>query len=240
MVGTDPGGEPPSFPAELVEPGASRDDPRSQRVQAPPSRVLVLDDDALMLATARRILERAGHQVETFDSPREFLRDARLEPPCCVLLELQMPEASGLDVQAALARGGAPLAVIFMSARADVPSSVQAMKAGAVDFLTKPFSAEALVAAVAVALRRSVAACAARDAAAQARGRLALLSPREREVAALLAQGLKNREVGERLGAAEKTIKIHRGRVMEKLGIQSAAELVPILAQAAGAAGDGP
>jgi FixJ family two-component response regulator len=201
-------------------------------------RVLVVDDDPVMLSTARRVLERAGLSVETYDVPSAFLRTARLDPPCCVLLDLQMPGLSGLEVQDALARAATPPAVVFMSARADVPSSVRAMKGGAVDFLTKPFGAEDLVAAVRAALDRAEARLATAAKVDAARGRFSRLSPRERQVADLLVSGLKNREIASRLGTVEKTIKVHRGRIMKKVGAASFAELVKISALA-GAGGEG-
>jgi FixJ family two-component response regulator len=195
-------------------------------------RVYVLDDDVLQLATMRRVLERHGLTVETFDSPRAFLRDAALTPPCCVVLDLQFPAASGLEVQEALAYRGGELAVVFVSAHGNVPASVQAMKAGAVDFLPKPYPTEALIGAVRAALERSRDRCTTAAARAEARERLARLSPREREVAVLLAAGLRNAEVGARLGTVEKTVKVHRSRLMKKLGLRSPAELVVLLSAA--------
>jgi len=193
------------------------------------SVVYLVDDDPRILAASRRILEKAGHTVESYEAPDEFLAQARPAAPCCVILDLEMPGATGLEVQAALLRRAPEAAVVFASAHGTVPSTVSAMKAGAVDFLPKPFTQEILLATVEEALRRSTAREAARAAREAARARLARLTPREREVAALLGRGLRNRAIGEQLGAAEKTIKVHRGRVLEKAGVDSIAELVRLL-----------
>lgn len=195
-------------------------------------RIYVLDDDTVMLATVRRMLERAGLSATTFDSPGRFLLEAVLEAPCCVVLDLQMPDTSGLEVQEELQRRAAFISVVFMSARGDVPSSVRAMKAGAIDFLPKPFAPQELVAAVEAGLASSAARAAAEEKRLGARSRLAGLTPREREVADLLAAGLRNAEIGSRLGAREKTIKVHRARLLKKLGLRSPAELVTLLIEA--------
>jgi len=192
-------------------------------------RVYLVDDDPRIVLATRRLLERCGHVVEGYTSPTEFLALARPEPPCCVLLDLDMPGMGGLEVQEALARSVPEAAVVFVSAHGDVPSSVRAMKAGAADFLTKPVGQELLLGTVDASLRRSAAQSARRAERVAARERLARLTPRERQVAELLVLGLRNRAIGERLGATEKTVKVHRGRVLSKVGVGSVAELVGVL-----------
>jgi len=149
-----------------------------------------------------------------------------MQPPCCVLLDLRMPAASGLEVQAALARRAGWISVIYASGFADVRSSVEAMKRGAIDFLVKPFASADLLEAVEAGLAASAARASAIAEDKAARDRLACLSSREREVADLLAEGLRNAAIGARLGISEKTIKFHRLQLMRKLGIRSVAELV--------------
>jgi len=178
------------------------------------------------LATLGRTLERAGYRVITFESPIAFLRDAVMQPPCCVVLDLRMPTASGLEVQVALSRRAGWISVIYASGFADVRSSVEAMKRGAVDFLVKPFASADLLQAVEAGLAGSASRASAIAEEKAARDRLACLSSREREVADLLAEGLRNAAIGARLGISEKTIKFHRLQLMRKLGIRSVAELV--------------
>lgn len=195
--------------------------------------MLALDDVEEVLRLVARVLTRAGVAVETFTNPRDFLARASFEPPCCVLLDVQMPEMGGLDVQDALTRLEVPPPVVFLSGAGDVPTSVRAMKAGAVDFLAKPFAPADLLAAVAGALARSLEASRAHASRLEARSRLARLTPREREVAALVAQGLQSKEISQRLGAAVKTVNVHRARIMAKLEVRSVVELAKLVAQAA-------
>jgi FixJ family two-component response regulator len=199
--------------------------------------VLVVDDDAVLLATVARVLTRKGHDVETYATPREFLDRARPEPSSCVLLDIEMPELSGLDLQDLLGRAASPPAVVFMTAHADVPAAVRAMKGGAVDFLQKPFDNEDLLAAVAAALCRGAERAAAGAAQAAAVERLASLTPREREVCELVAAGKKNREIAAVLGMAESTVGLHRARVMKKVGAASAVELGLLVERARGRRG---
>lgn len=201
-------------------------------VTSEPGRVYLIDDDAVTLASLERSLERAGHRVTAFDSPLAFLRDAVLEPPCCLVLDLRMPEASGLEVQQAVARRADWASVVFMSGCADLRSSVEAMKRGAIDFLVKPFAPSVLVAAAEAGLATSAARASAIAEQKAARHRLAQLSPRQRQVANLLAAGLRNAEIGARLGTSQKTVKFHRLALMRKLGIRSVAELMVLRFQA--------
>ena len=200
-------------------------------------RVYIVDDDEVLLATVARVLPRAGHDVETYATPRAFLDRARPEPDSCVLLDIEMPELSGLDLQDLLGRESVPPAIVFMTGHADVHAAVRAMKRGAVDFLEKPFDNADLLAAVATALRRGAERAGARAAQAAAIERLALLTPREREVCQLIAVGRKNRQIAADLGLAETTVGLHRARVMKKLGAASVAELVLLVEQARGPTG---
>jgi FixJ family two-component response regulator len=196
-----------------------------------------VDDDEVLLGTLARLLIRAGHDVETYASPRAFLDRARPDPTSCVLLDIQMPELSGLELQELLARDRAAPAVVFMSAHADVPAAVRALKGGAVDLLQKPFEKSELLEAVGVALQRSAERAALWAAQTTALERLARLTRRERQVCELIAAGRRSRDIAGDLGLAETTVKLHRARVMKKLGASSLAELV-LLVERAGA-GDG-
>ncbi|AUX42359.1 LuxR family transcriptional regulator [Sorangium cellulosum] len=191
--------------------------------------VFVVDDDPSVLRALERLLRSAGYVVEAHASPRAFLERAPSERPGCVLLDLRMPDLGGLELHEELERRGCPLPAVFLTGHGDVSSSVRAMKAGAVDFLTKPCDDTDLLAAVARAIERDALARAARDEQRALRTRFEALTPREREVCVRVARGLLNKEIADELGAAEKTIKVHRGRVMEKLGVESVAELVRLV-----------
>ena len=179
-----------------------------------------------------RLLRAAGHTVEAFASAREFLARERDDGPGCLVLDLRMPEMTGLELQDALERAGYAIPVVFVSGHGDIPASVKAMKAGAIDFLTKPVQNRDLLQAVERALARDCAARAARAERDAARARMARLTPRERQVCALVATGLLNKQVAAELGTGEKNIKLHRAHVMEKLGVGSVAELVRLVDRA--------
>ena len=179
-----------------------------------------------------RLLRAAGHTVEAFASAREFLARERDDEPGCLVLDLRMPEMTGLELQDALERAGYAIPVVFVSGHGDIPASVKAMKAGAIDFLTKPVQNRDLLQAVERALARDRAARAARAERDAARARMARLTPRERQVCALVATGLLNKQVAAELGTGEKNIKLHRAHVMEKLGVGSVAELVRLVDRA--------
>jgi FixJ family two-component response regulator len=163
--------------------------------------------------------------VRTFPSAREFLADQRADVGC-VVIDLSMPGIGGLEVQRALARSTDPRPVVFISGCGDIPSSVAAMKAGAVDFLVKPFDEQVLLAAVRSAIERNRAARVARDEHSSISQHLATLTPREREVLARVVDGKLNKQIAAELGTAEKTIKVHRARMMRKMGVDSLAGLV--------------
>jgi len=189
-------------------------------------RVFLADDDASVRRALTRLLRAAGLEAMSFASADELLAALDDREPSCVVADLRMPGLSGLDLQDELARRGLEVPILFISGQADVTSSVRAMKGGAVDFLEKPFSETVLIGAVRAALARHREAREARREVGVLRARLARLTPREREVFALVASGLLNKQVGHELGTTEKTIKVHRARVMEKMEAGSLADVV--------------
>jgi FixJ family two-component response regulator len=188
--------------------------------------VFLVDDDPGVLRALTRLLYAAGHRVEAFHSPQEFLAAHNPAAPGCAVLDLAMPGLSGLELQQALAASGCYRPVIFVTGRGDVPSSVQAMKAGAVDFLVKPVGDEDLLAVVERALDRDRLMRQARAELNTIAERLDTLTLREREVLRHVVAGRLNKQIAAELGIVEKTIKVHRSRVMEKLRVRSVAELV--------------
>ena len=188
--------------------------------------VFVIDDDPSLRRAVERQLQGAGYIVETFASAQAFLDRTPPTGVACIVSDVRMPGLSGLDLQATLARAGRELPTVFVSGHGDVPTSVQAMRAGAVTFLAKPFGKDELAAAVGEALARSRGRERTRRENAELQARYRSLTPREREVLALVSAGLLNKVIADRLGAAEKTVKIHRGRVMEKMSASSVADLV--------------
>jgi FixJ family two-component response regulator len=188
--------------------------------------VYLVDDDPSILRALARLLRAGGHQVSAFRSPQEFLAQHDADAPGCVVLDLAMPGLNGLELQTALSAAGCQRPIVFLSGHGDVPSSVRAMKAGAVDFLTKPVSEGDLLAAIQRAIERDQTMRRAR-AELQAIGeRLNTLTPREREVLRHVVSGQLNKQIAADLGTVEKTVKVHRSRVMEKMGVRSLADLV--------------
>ena len=187
--------------------------------------VHVVDDDASMLRALSRLLTAAGHAVQPFASATDFLAWHQPHHRGCVVADLHMPVLSGLALQSALAHSGNPLPVIFLTGHGDIPTSVQAMKRGAEDFLTKPVQKEKLLAAVTRALASDAAAFAQRGHQRELQQRFELLTPREREVLTRITAGKLNKEIAADLGAAESTIKAHRASIMEKMQVHSPAEL---------------
>ena len=193
--------------------------------------VSIVDDDALVLRSLGRLLKSAGFAVRTFPSAHEFLAQHEPASPGCVVLDLAMPGLSGLEVQRRLASSANPGAVVFLSGQGDVTAGIEAMKAGAVDFLTKPIDREKLIAAVHAALNRDRDARAKREHRDSVEARFASLTPREREVLAGVVAGRLNKQIAADLGTAEKTVKVHRARVMKKMQANSLVELVQLAAQ---------
>jgi FixJ family two-component response regulator len=191
--------------------------------------VFVVDDDASIRKALTRLIKSAGYDVTTFASAREFLDHVKsAEQPACLVLDVRMPGLSGLDLQAELQNSSATLPIVFMTGHGDIPMSVRAMKAGAVDFLPKPVKDTELLRAIEQARARAERERAASDELETLRCRLATLTPREREVMAWVVRGLLNKQIAYELGTVEKTIKVHRARVMEKMQVESLAELVRV------------
>ena len=196
--------------------------------------VYVVDADLSVRQALSSLIRSTGLRVETFATADEFRRHSRSDAPACLVLDVQLPDGSGLDVPRELAASKVPIPIIFITGHGTIPMSVRAMKAGALEFLTKPFREEELMAAIQQALEYDRRSRQERAELAELRGRLARLTPREREVLALIATGRMNKEIAAELGAAEQTIKQHRGRVMRKLGVRSVAELVRLVERDAG------
>jgi FixJ family two-component response regulator len=188
--------------------------------------VFVVDDDSSIREAIESLVKLAGLRVETFGTAREFLRSERLDLPGCVVLDVELPGLSGLDLQRELAAHGIKLPIIFVTGYGDIPMSVSAMKAGALEFLTKPFRDQDLLDAIQQALERDRAARQHSREIAELRERFDGLTSREREVMSLVVAGWLNKQIGFELKISEITVKIHRGRVMNKTGAQSLAELV--------------
>jgi FixJ family two-component response regulator len=188
--------------------------------------VFVVDDDSSIREAIKSLVSLAGLRVETFASAHEFLRNEQPDLPGCVVLDVELPGLSGLDLQRELAAHGVKLPIIFITGYGDIPMSVRAMKAGAMEFLTKPFRDQDLLDAIQQALERDRAARRHSKEIAELRKRFDALTSREREVMSLVVAGWLNKQIGFELKISEITVKIHRGRVMEKMGAQSLAELV--------------
>jgi FixJ family two-component response regulator len=198
-------------------------------MRTPPSKrpvVYVVDDDAGFRRGVCRLLEAAGYDARPHASAGDFLLADPAEGPACVLLDVRMPGPSGLELQEALARRGEAPPIVFLSGHGDIPMSVRALKAGAVDFLTKPVDRQTLLAAVNAALEQDIARRAERDEIQALRQRYDRLTPREREVLGLVVAGKLNKQIAGDLGAAERTVKAHRAQVMEKMEVASLADLV--------------
>ena len=188
--------------------------------------VFVVDDDSSIREAIKNLVSLIGLGVETFGTAQEFLRSERPDVPGCVVLDVELPGLSGLDLQRELAAHGIKLPIIFITGYGDIPMSVRAMKAGALEFLTKPFRDQDLLEAIQQALDRDRAARQHSLEIADLRERFDALTSREREVMSLVVAGWLNKQIGFELKISEVTVKIHRGRVMNKMGAQSLAELV--------------
>jgi len=188
--------------------------------------VFVIDDDPSMRAALDDLLQSSGLRVRTFASPREFLQSRRPDMPACLVLDIKMPEVSGLEFQRALARSNIELPIVFITAHGDIPMSVQAMKAGAIEFLTKPFRDDDLIEAIRTGLDRDRRRQREAAASAELRSRYATLTRREQEIMALVAAGHLNKQIAARLGLSLITVKVHRGHVMQKMEARSLGDLV--------------
>ena len=192
----------------------------------PSQVVFVVDDDASMRDAISRLLNAVGLSVQTFASAREFLNRKLPDVPGCVVLDVRLPGLSGLDLQREMVERGIHIPVVFITGHGDIPMSVQAMKAGAVEFLTKPFRDQDLLDAVRSGIQLDRQGRKERAELAELRDGLRQLTPREREVMSLVVAGLLNKQIALRLGTSEKTIKIHRSHVMQKMRADSLADLV--------------
>lgn len=190
------------------------------------SIVFIVDDDGLVRDALSRLFRSVGLRVELFSSAQDLLHATLPAVPSCVVLDIRLPGLSGLDLQAEMAKEQMEIPIIFITGHGDVPMSVKAMKAGAVDFLTKPFRDQDILDAVFAAIERDRARRAKQRNLESMQARFELLSAREREVMAMVTDGLMNKQIAERMGIAEITVKIHRGNVMRKMNARSLADLV--------------
>jgi FixJ family two-component response regulator len=190
------------------------------------SVVFVVDDDSSVREAIKSLIKSVGLRVETFETAQQFLQSKRLEVPGCVVLDVRLPGLSGLDLQRELAAHDINLPIIFITGYCDIPMSVRAMKAGALEFLTKPFRDQDLLDAIQQALERDRAAREHSKEIAKLRERFDSLTSRERDVMGLVVSGLLNKQIAGELGTSEITIKLHRSQVMKKMGAGSLAELV--------------
>jgi FixJ family two-component response regulator len=190
------------------------------------SIVFIIDDDPLYRTSSERLVRSVGFSVQSFESARDFLSSRRPNVPSCLILDVRLPGLSGLDLQRELAEAGIHVPIIFVTGHGDIPMSVQAMKAGAVEFLTKPFRDEALLDAIRQAIGRDRVARRQHARNADLRRRYESLNLREHEVFKCVVSGMLNKQIAVEIGATERTVKFHRGNIMRKMQVKSVAELV--------------
>ena len=213
----------------MSSPGEARSESRAPVVSHDAPVVFVVDDDVSVRESLELLILSAGWQPEMFASAEEFLERSRIDRPSCLVLDVTLPNLNGLDLQKRIV-DRTDMPIIFITGYGDVPSTVQAMKAGAVEFLTKPFGDEVLLHAIAQAIERSRGALAHEADLRSRRACYASLTPRERETMALVVSGLLNKQIALELGISEITVKAHRGQVMRKMRVRSLADLVRVAA----------
>ena len=196
------------------------------RKKAPAGIIHVLDDDASVRTALTRLLRAVGYDVRAHESAANYLLEAASDTPTCLVLDVRMPGLSGLEIQEALAKQGNTVPIVFLTGHGDIPMSVRAMRAGAVDFLTKPVRRDALLEAVRAAFARHAAGASERVQRSELKERYEALTEREREVFAGVVAGMLNKQIAVQLGIAERTVKAHRAQVMEKMRARSVADLV--------------
>lgn len=201
---------------------------RSEAMSGDDSVVYIVDDDSSMCEALTRLVGTVGLRAQGFQSPQEFLMTKRPDAPSCLVLDVRLPGLSGLDLQQELAKTDPPIQIVFMTAHGDIPMAVQALKAGAVDFLTKPFRDQQLIHAVQQAIEHDRVARHQRAGLAELRRRYEALTQREREVMALVVTGLLNKQIAAQLHTSEATVKAHRAQLMRKMEADSVAQLVRI------------
>ena len=202
--------------------------------------ILIVDDDSRVLRSLQRLLQISGYRVQTFPSANSILSSPFPSGSCCAIVDMHMPGLTGLELQASLAKKRPGIPVIFITGYGDIPRTVQAMKAGATDFLTKPIEESRLLDAVKRALLQEQQIRLRQQERTNYRNRFDTLTPREKDVCALVVEGKLNKQIAAELGTCEKTVKVHRGRAMKKMQVQSLAELVQIMVKIGGTNPSGP
>jgi FixJ family two-component response regulator len=197
-----------------------------QEVSQPQELVFVIDDDASMRTSLSSLFRSVGLKVEVFDSASDFLKTGRPDAASCLVLDVRLPGVSGLDFQGELAKANIRIPIVFITGHGDIPMTVKAMKAGAVEFLTKPFREQDLLDAVRLGLERDRTRRAGEAVVSELRGKFEALTSREQEVMGFVTSGLMNKQIAADLGVSEITVKVHRGNVMRKMGAKSLADLV--------------
>ena len=188
--------------------------------------IFVVDDDTSVRTALKRLIKSLGFKVETFDSPQAFLKHGPHDGPACLVLDIRMPEMSGIELQEKLTNTGLGMPIIFITGHGNIPMSVKAMKAGAVDFIEKPFEDQNLIDAINVAIKKNMKFRTEQAEIKDLQQRVDSLTPREHEVFILVVSGMLNKQIAFDLGMSEKTVKVHRARVMQKMKAESLADLV--------------